>query len=150
MVRSPCPSRPSRFPRRMLPSRVGRLHTLILTPTLATVKPRCGPIGRMGAVGGHDNMTGTHSAAPLDPEIAEVLAAGPAFQTLNSLDELPAWRSTAEQRADLYVRAPGVDVTTHVIPSYDGVEFALRVHRAARPDQPGLALVWIHGGGFVG
>ena len=87
-------------------------------------------------------------AGLLDPQIAEVLAAGPILGPL-STDTLPASRAAMERMADLYRRTGKVESTDHVVASADGTEFAVRVHRPIGVDGPLPAIVWLHGGGLV-
>ena len=87
-------------------------------------------------------------AALLDPQVAEILAAGPILGPL-STDALPASRAAMDRMADLYERTGKVDTTDHVLTSSDGTEFAVRVHRPIGVDGPLPAILWLHGGGLV-
>ena len=51
--------------------------------------------------------------------------------------------------ADIYERTGKVETTDHVVTSYDGAEFAVRVHRPIGVDGPLPAILWLHGGGLV-
>ena len=84
----------------------------------------------------------------LDPQIAEILAAGPVLGPL-STDALATTRATMERMADLYRRTGEVVSTDHVVTSSDGTEVAVRVHRPIGVDGPLPAIVWMHGGGLV-
>ena len=84
----------------------------------------------------------------LDPQIAEILAAGPILGPL-STEALPTSRAAMERMADIYERTGTVESTDHVVTSSDGVEFAVRVHRPIGVDGPLPAVVWLHGGGLV-
>ncbi len=95
-------------------------------------------------------------AGLIDPEIAEALAALPAFVALDDevLPKVRRQRDTlsatlAAQCSDAVVR------TEHVVPGAPGdPDVVLRVHRPAGgggqgPDGPLPCLYWMHGGGYV-
>jgi acetyl esterase/lipase len=92
-------------------------------------------------------MTRLPSDAVLDPEIARGLAAGPPFEPLSSLDQLPSWRGSLAPR--VWTRTDGVESSDHAVVSFDGQEFAVRVHRPTGRAESRTAVIWMHGGGFV-
>ena len=87
-------------------------------------------------------------ASLLDPQVAEILAAGPILGPL-STEALPTSRAAMARMADIYERTGKVETTDHVVTSADGAEFAVRVHRPIGVDGPLPAVMWLHGGGLV-
>ena len=90
---------------------------------------------------------------PIDPDLLPILTAMPEMVETLTMDNLAKRRE-----AGLVIGVPidealarsGVEMTTHTIPSYDGVDILVRVFRKACHSDAGVPGIYsIHGGGMV-
>ncbi|WP_382309396.1 alpha/beta hydrolase [Herbiconiux sp. UC225_62] len=95
-----------------------------------------------------DDTTASPVRPGVDPEIARVLAALPAFAALDA-DTLPLIRPFASAPLDPLLEGRHVIRREETVTTPDGVDLPITVIAPAHSPRPAPAVLWFHGGGMV-